>query len=86
VQSCFPSVDAAIGPEESLNAGTPAGTVVVRPADVHVRGAGTVTAGGAVPSAGELTLFCRPVVTAPAAVRRDGMVLADAWLPFRECG
>ena len=33
------------------------------------------------PSAGELTVFCRPVVTAPAAVRRDGTVLADAWLP-----
>ncbi len=26
-------------------------------------------------------VFCRPVVTAPAAVRRDGTVLADAWLP-----
>ena len=36
---------------------------------------------GAAPSAGEQTLFCRPVVTAPAVVRRDGTVLADAWLP-----
>ena len=26
-------------------------------------------------------MFCRPVVTAPAVVRRDGTVLADAWLP-----
>ena len=26
-------------------------------------------------------MFCRPVVTAPAMVRRDGTVLADAWLP-----
>jgi hypothetical protein len=34
-----------------------------------------------VPAAGELVVFCRPVVTAPAAVRRDGTVLADAWLP-----
>ncbi len=33
------------------------------------------------PSAGELALFCRPVITAPAMVRRDGTVLADAWLP-----
>ena len=41
----------------------------------------TVTAGDAVPSAGELAVFCRPVVTAPAVVRRDGTVLADAWLP-----
>ena|GEM_PF-5570138 len=33
------------------------------------------------PSAGELAVFCRPVVTAPAVVRRDGTVLADGWLP-----
>ncbi|MGI0088688.1 MAG: transposase domain-containing protein [Nitrosotalea sp.] len=33
------------------------------------------------PSAGELAVFCRPVVTAPAVVRRDGRILADAWLP-----
>jgi hypothetical protein len=26
-------------------------------------------------------VFCRPVLTAPALVRRDGTVLADAWLP-----
>ena len=61
-------------------AGTPAGTVVVRAAGLRVHGR-TVTAGGQVPSAGELAVFCRPVVTAPAVVRRDGTVLADAWLP-----
>ena len=33
------------------------------------------------PSAGELAVFCRPVITAPAVIRRDGTVLADAWLP-----
>jgi hypothetical protein len=33
------------------------------------------------PSAGELAVFCRQVVTAPAAVRRNGTILADAWLP-----
>jgi hypothetical protein len=38
-------------------------------------------AGDAVPQAGELAVFCRPVVTAPAVVRRDGSVLARAWLP-----
>jgi Flp pilus assembly protein TadG len=54
---------------------------VVRAADLQVRGGGTVTAGNAVPSAGELAVFCRPVVTAPAVVRRDGAVLADGWLP-----
>src|ERR1700761_6745390 len=61
-------------------AGTPAGTVVVRAAGLRVQGM-TVTAGGAVPAAGELAVVCRPVVTAPAVVRRDGTVLADAWLP-----
>jgi hypothetical protein len=54
--------------------------VVVRAAGLRVHG-GTVTAGGAAPSAGQLAVFCRPVVTAPAVVRRDGTVLADAWLP-----
>jgi hypothetical protein len=40
-----------------------------------------VLAGDSAPRSGELALFCRPVVTAPAVVRRDGTVLADAWLP-----
>ena len=65
---------------ESPVAGTPAGTVVVRAAGLRVRG-GTVTAGGAVPARGELAVFCRPVVMAPALVRRDGSVRADGWLP-----
>jgi hypothetical protein len=34
-----------------------------------------------VPLAGELAVFCRPVVTAPALPRRDGTVRADGWLP-----
>jgi hypothetical protein len=54
---------------------------VVRAAGLRVRGGETVTAGDAVPSAGELAVFCRPVVTAPAVVRRDGSVLAGGWLP-----
>ena len=33
------------------------------------------------PGAGEPAVFCRPVVTAPAIIRRDGTVMADAWLP-----
>jgi hypothetical protein len=61
-------------------AGTPAGTVAVRASGLRFHG-GTVTVAGNAPSAGELAVFCRPVVTAPAAVRRDGTVLADAWLP-----
>jgi hypothetical protein len=53
---------------------------VVQAAGLRVLGV-TVTCGGQVPSAGELAVFCRPVVTAPAVVRRDGTVLADGWLP-----
>jgi hypothetical protein len=54
---------------------------VLRAADLLVRGSGTVTGAGIALSAGELAVFCRPVVTAPAVIRRDGTVLADAWLP-----
>ena len=62
-------------------AGTPAGTLVARAADLRFHGGGTVTAGDPALSAGELAVFCRPVVTAPAVVRRDGGVRADGWLP-----
>ena len=61
-------------------AGTPAGTLAVRAADLRFHGGGTVTAGDP-PPAGELVVFCRPVVTAPAVVRRDGSVRAGGWLP-----
>jgi hypothetical protein len=54
---------------------------VVRSADLRFHGEGTVTAGGSVPLPGEMTVFCRPVAAAPAFVRRDGTVAADAWLP-----
>jgi Insertion element 4 transposase N-terminal len=80
VRSYLPAVVDASGVTESPVAGTPAGTVVVRAADLRVRGK-TVTAGDAVPPAGELAVFCRPVVAAPAVVRRDGTVLAGGWLP-----
>ena len=79
--SYLPDVVDASRTPGSPSAGTPAGTVVVRAADLLVRGGKTVTAGNAVPSAGELAVFCRPVVTAPALVRRDGSVAADGWLP-----
>ena len=80
MRSYLPSVTGASGMTEFPAAGTPAGTVVVRAAGLRVRGM-TVTAVNAVPSAGEPAVFCRPVVTAPAVVRRDGTVPADAWLP-----
>ena len=79
--SYLPDVVDASRTSGSLVAGTPAGTVVVRAAGLRVRGGGTVAAGDAVPSAGELAVFCRPVVTAPAVVRRDGSVRAGGWLP-----
>lgn len=80
MRSYLPSVADASRVTESAVGGTPAGTVVVRAADLRVHGM-TVTAESAVPTAGELAVFCRPVVTAPAVVRRGGQVLADAWLP-----
>ena len=52
----------------SPDGGTLAGTVVLRSCDLQVRGDRTVVAAGAVPLAGELAVFCRPVMTAPAAV------------------
>ena len=81
MQSCLPSIVDAIRPEGFPASGTPAGTVVVRVAELRFRGDGSVVAGGCGPRSGELAVFCRPVVTAPAVVRRDGTVLADAWLP-----
>jgi hypothetical protein len=81
VCSYLPAVVDASRVAEFPVTGTPAGTVVVRAAGLRVHGRTVVTAGDAVPSAGELAVFCRPVVTAPAVVRRDGTVLADGWLP-----
>jgi hypothetical protein len=80
VQSCLSSADAAIGSGESRVPGTPAGTFVIRSADLQVHGM-TVTVAGSAPVTGEQAVFGRLVVTAPAFVRRDGTVLADAWLP-----
>jgi len=81
VLSYPPDVAGASRIPESPDAGTPAGTIVVRVCDLLIRGERTVTAGSVVPSAGELAVFCRPVVTAPALPRRDGTIRADGWLP-----
>ena len=40
-----------------------------------------MTVAGAAPQRGQETVFARPVLSAPAFVKRDGTVLADAWLP-----
>ena len=78
--SYLPDVADATRTAASPVTGTPAGTVVVRVSDLRVHG-GTATGAGALPPSGELAVFCRPVLTAPVRVRRDGTVLADAWLP-----
>ena len=79
--SYLPDVVGASRVAVSPLAGTPAGPLVVRADDLRFHGGVTVTAGDSAPSAGELAVFCRPVVTAPAVVRRDGSVLAGGWLP-----
>jgi Insertion element 4 transposase N-terminal len=81
VLSTVPDVVVATPAAVSRAAGTPAGTIVLRAADLQVLGRGVVTAGSSAPLADELAVFCRPVVSAPAVVRRDGTVLAGAWLP-----
>jgi hypothetical protein len=85
VQSCLSSADAAIRSARfaavPAPAGTPAGTLAVRAADLLVHGSRSVTVAGAGPVTGELAVFCRPVLEAPAFVKRDKTVLADAWLP-----
>src|SRR5260370_35880648 len=65
VQSCLRSAAGTIRPAGFPVAGTPAGTVVVRAADLLVRGAGTVTAGGAGPPAGAVGGVCAPPGAAP---------------------
>ena len=79
--SYLPAVVDASRTAEALAAGTPAGTVVVRAAGLRADGGKTAVPAGAAPARGELAVFCRPVVTAPALIRGDGSVRADGWLP-----
>src|SRR5438132_5417934 len=72
VCSYLPAVVDASRMTEFPVAGTPAGTVAVRASGLRFHG-GTVTVAGNAPSAGELAVFCRPVVTAPA---RHGLAAA----------
>ena len=71
MRSCLPAVAGAIRSAGSPVAGTPAGTVVLQAAGLQFHGRTVTAAGNAAPRAGELAVFCRPVVTAPAVVRRD---------------
>lgn len=61
--------------------GTPAVTLAVRAADLRIPAPGTVVAAATAPCTGDQAVFFRPVVSAPAFVRLDGPVEADAWLP-----
>jgi hypothetical protein len=81
VLSTLPDAARATRAAVSADAGTPAGTVVIPSRGLRFHGWGTVLAGGPALRSGEMAVFCRPVVTAPALVKRDGTVLADAWLP-----
>jgi len=81
VQSCLSFADAAIRSGRFPYDGTPSGTLAIPAADLLVHGARSVTVAGAAPKTGEETVFSRPVLTAPAFVKRDRTVLADAWLP-----
>jgi Insertion element 4 transposase N-terminal len=65
----------AVVPATPGSAVLPAGMVAVPAAGL------SAVPSGAVPAAGTLMVFCHPVVTAPAVVRRDGAVLAGGWLP-----
>jgi hypothetical protein len=81
VQSCLSFADAAIRSGRFPYDGTPSGTLAIPAADLLVHSARSVTVAGAAPKTGEETVFSRPVLTAPAFVKRDRTVLADAWLP-----
>jgi hypothetical protein len=81
VLSTLPDAVSATRPAVSPDAGTPAGTVVLRPGDLRFPGEGTVLGSERPLRSGEMALFCRAVVTAPAFVKRDGTVLAGAWPP-----
>ena len=79
--STLPDAASATRPTGFPDTGTPAGTVVLRCGDLRFPGEGTVLGSGRPLRSGEMALFCRPAVTAPAFVKRDGTVLADAWPP-----
>ena len=75
------AADAAIRSGQFPSGGTPAGILAIPACDLQVHGARSVTVAGAAPKTGQETLFSRPVLSAPAFVKRDGTVLADAWPP-----
>jgi hypothetical protein len=81
----FPAAEQPVAEEGMPVVGPPAGMVAVRVADLVESGRGgrdgAVVSAGAVAVSGEAMVFCSPVVTAAAVVRRDGRVQADGWLP-----
>jgi hypothetical protein len=81
VHTSLLSADAAIRSGQFPSGGTPAGIVAVPAVDLQVHGSRSVTVAGSAPETGQETLFSLPVLSAPAFVKRDGTVQADAWLP-----
>jgi Insertion element 4 transposase N-terminal len=86
VLSYLPVIDHA-SPAAPQAAGLPAGIVAVPAGQLQVRPGNPAPVQGAVLAGtagtavtGTMLMFCHPVVTAPAVIRR-GMVLADGWLP-----
>jgi hypothetical protein len=81
VQSCLSFADAAIRSGQFPSGGTPTGMLAVPACDLQVHGSRSVTVVGAVPKTGQEALFSLPVLSAPAFVKRDRTVQAEAWLP-----
>jgi len=71
--------------EAQVTAGSPAGMIAVRAADVScpgsAAGVGALVVSSAPVASGEMLVFAHPVTVAPAVAGRDGVVRAGGWLP-----
>ena len=76
MHSCPSSAAAAIRSEESAEAGTPAGTIVVRAAGLRVHGM-TVATGDGVPSGADVRV-CSGFKPAKARFKNPGMLANEA--------
>ena len=87
MSSILPDVVDATRTAASADAGTPAGTVVLRAAGLRVAGRDG-HGRGETPAASELAMFCRPVVTAHGGGwrRRCCVLVAEAGGSRTWCG
>ena len=82
MHSCLSSVVDAIRPEGSPGClGHRRGLSWCGPLTCGFAVVGPSWPGAVLRGPGSLRCSARPVVTAPAVIRRDGTVLADGWLP-----